>query len=211
MSETLICNPGGRDLLVMLPGAYMKAVDYLAAGFTERLAIARPTVTLALADLALGEMADGSALATVDRDLLQPARLNYRRVWLGGISLGGLLALCHAVDCPASVDGLCLIAPYPGSRLTTLAIDRAGGLADWTPDATQRADPEFRVWHWLKAPPAELPVFVGHGREDRFAAGMQRIAERFPADRRHVVEGDHDWPAWQRLWDHFIADDRFFA
>ena len=65
------------------------------------------------------------------------------------------------------------------------------------------------VYRWLKAPPAELPVFVGHGRDDRFAGGMQAIAERFPANARQCVAGDHDWPAWRDLWEHFL-DRRLF-
>ena len=89
------------------------------------------------------------------------------------------------------------------------AIGRAGGLDAWQPTAEELRDPEFRVYRWLKAPPAELPVFVGHGRDDRFAAGMQAIAERFPANARQCVAGDHDWPAWRDLWEHFL-DRRLF-
>ena len=81
-----------------------------------------------------------------------------------------------------------------------LTIQVSGGSAT----AEELADPEFRAYRWLKAPPADLPVFVGHGREDRFAPGMQAIADRFPPAARQVVAGGHDWPAWGRLWEHFL-------
>ena len=41
-------------------------------------------------------------------------------------------------------------------------------------------------------PPPAMPVFVGHGRLDRFAQGMAKVAACFPPASRHVVEGDHD-------------------
>ena len=138
-------------------------------------------------------------------EILEPARQQgYKKIWLGGISLGGLLALCHNADTPGSVDGLCLIAPYPGSRLTSNAIARAGGLAEWQVTPDQLSDPEFRMWRWLQKPPPDFPVFVGYGTEDRFASGMQQIAECFPPATRHALPGDHDWPVWQVLWERFL-------
>ena len=73
------------------------------------------------------------------------------------------------------------------------------------------ADPEFRMWRWLQSPPAGLPVCVGYGSVDRFAAGMQRIAERFPPAARHAIPGGHEWPVWQQLWEHFLDLGHFSA
>ncbi|KAB2912661.1 MAG: hypothetical protein F9K30_20535, partial [Dechloromonas sp.] len=172
-------TPGGRELIVLLPGAYMTPEDFVAAGFfaaVERHRLALDVIAVAFD---LESISAGRALPALERHILAPARgQGYRRIWLGGISLGGLLSLCHVADNPGCVDGLCLLAPYPGSRLTINAIDRAGGLETWIPEAGQLDDPEFRMWHWLREPPAGFPVFVGYGSEDRFAKGMQRIAGR---------------------------------
>jgi pimeloyl-ACP methyl ester carboxylesterase len=203
--RTLGQRSGASTLLVMLPGAYMTPEDYAAAGFFAALEKRRLDVDLLAVDLDLESISNGSALPALHAEILAPARQQgYRRVWLGGISLGGLLALCHNADSPDHIDGLCLLAPYPGSRLTTNAIARAGGLEQWQPDAGELTDPEFRMWHWLRRPPAELPVFVGYGNEDRFAAGMRQIAERFPPADCLAVPGGHDWPVWQVLWEHFL-------
>ena len=206
MSElrTLRHEVGGRHLLVLLPGAYMTPEDFVAAGFFTAAERRRLDLDMAAVHLDLELISSGSALPAVQEQILGPARQRYDSVWLGGISLGGLLTLCHNADQPGSVDGLCLLAPYPGSRLTLNAIARAGGLDAWQPTAEQLDDPEFRMWRWLKQPPAELPVFVGYGSEDRFAAGMQQIAERFPPDARQAMPGGHDWPVWQALWEHFL-------
>jgi pimeloyl-ACP methyl ester carboxylesterase len=202
---------GAPDLMVLLPGAQMQPEDYVEAGCFS--AVARRGLALDLVAVDLGRQAAcGSVpLAALQTQILGPARQRYRRVWLGGISLGGLLALAHAADTPGAVDGLCLLAPYPGSRLTTNAIERAGGVDAWQPTPAQLADPEFRVWRWLKRPPADLPVFAGYGTEDRFAGGMRQLAERFPPAARCAIPGGHDWPVWQQLWAHFLDLDHFSA
>ena len=207
--RTLDCVRGSDTLLVLLPGAYMQPEDYVAAGFFSALEKREQALDLRIVALDVETITGSNALTMLQDQILDPARAGYRRVWLGGISLGGLLALCQAADQPHTVDGLCLLAPYPGSRITANAIAQAGGLDNWEASPEQLTDPEFRAWRWLKSPPATLPAFVGYGTEDRFADGMRRIAECFPAAARRTVPGNHDWPAWQQLWEHFL--DHFAA
>jgi pimeloyl-ACP methyl ester carboxylesterase len=209
--RTVRHDSGGDALLVLLPGAYMTPEHFVDHGFFA--AVDRPALglDLALVDLGLDTISSGEAMPALLDQIIRPARADYARVWLGGISLGGLLALCLNADHPGAVDGLCLLAPYPGSRLTTGAIARAGGLDTWQPSAEQMSDPEFRAWHWLQQPPAGFPAFVGYGSDDRFAAGMRDIAERFPAAARRAVPGGHDWPVWQLLWEHFLDIGHFSA
>lgn len=210
--NVLRLGEGGRRLLILLPGAYMTAADFVQAGFFTALAERRMPFDIAAVDLDLEAISTGQALPAVDAEVIAPARRSgYEKIWLGGISLGGLLALCHNADRPGTVDGLCLLAPYPGSRLTTNAIARAGGLDRWTASAEELADPEFRMWRWLQKPPNGFPVVVGYGTEDRFAAGMRQIAERFAPEARLAIPGGHDWPVWQKLWEHFLDSGHLFA
>lgn len=203
--RTLRQATGAPNLMVLLPGAYMTPEDYEKAGFFAALSERRLPCDIAAVDLDLEAISGGTALPALQTEVLEPARRQgYEKIWLGGISLGGLLALCHNADTPGAVDGLCLLAPYPGSRLTTNAIARAGGLANWQATPEELDDPEFRMWRWLQSPPAGLPVFVGYGTEDRFAAGMKQIADCFPPTASHAVRGGHDWPVWRVLWEHFL-------
>ena len=55
----------------------------------------------------------------------------------------------------------------------------------------------------LRAPGAPR-VFLGFGREDRFADSQRLLARALPAGCRWVIEGGHDWPVWRRLWDNFL-------
>jgi len=203
--NTLRQTAGAASLIVLLPGAYMTAADFEQAGFFSAVARRRLALDIIAVDLDLESISSGTALPAVQAQIIAPARQQgYEKIWLGGISLGGLLSLCHNADHPRSIDGLCLLAPYPGSRLTINAIARSGGLQAWQATADQLADPEFRMWQWLQHPPVNFPVFVGYGTEDRFAAGMQQIAECFPPEARRAVPGSHDWPAWKVLWEEFL-------
>lgn len=209
---TLRQTVGASSLLVLLPGAYMAAADFVSAGFFRSVAKRGLALDLIAVDLDLAGISGGTALPALEAEILAPARQQgYTKIWLGGISLGGLLSLCHNADTPGGVDGLCLLAPYPGSRLTTNAIGRAGGLQHWQATAEELDDPEFRMWRWLQQPPADFPVFVGYGTEDRFASGMKQIADCFPAASSHAIPGGHDWPVWQLLWEHFLDRDFFSA
>ena len=101
---------GAPDLIVLLPGAHMRPEDYVEAGCFDAVTRRRLALDVVAVDLG-AEAASGSVpLAALQTQILGPARQRYRRVWLGGISLGGLLALAHAVDTPGAADGLCLLA-----------------------------------------------------------------------------------------------------
>jgi pimeloyl-ACP methyl ester carboxylesterase len=192
------------QLLVMLPGVAMRPEDIFEAGFARAIAQRSLPLDLLAVDIS------GLGLDAVDtwdalqKDILTPARARGARVWLGGISLGGMVAMAHLAARPGVADGLCLLAPYPGSLPSVNIVERAGGADRWQPSEEDLRDPELRVWQWLKQPPAELPVFIGHGTEDRFAARIQRVAERFAPAARHTVAGGHDWSAWLPLWERFL-------
>lgn len=205
---SVLRHPAERQasvLMVLLPGAYMTPANFIEAGFADVPAVATGRLDLAIPALDLASVTAGTALATVHRQVMEPARqAGYRQVWLGGISLGGFLALAYAADALGPLDGLCLLAPYPGSRLTQGAIARAGGLAAWQATPAQLDDPEFRVWRWLRQPPAALPIHCGYGRDDRFADGMAAIAAALPR-AAEVVPGGHEWAVWRALWERFLA------
>ncbi len=208
MSAGLTRVGSGRSAprrIVLLAGAAMQAADFIATGFFAAIEERQLALDLEVIAFDLASISAGEALPALQADVLGPARqAGCREVWLGGISLGGLLALCQCADHPDSVDGLCLLAPYPGSRLTAQAIAAAGGLRHWRPSPDQLDDPEFRVWRWLQTPPADLPVFIGYGRDDRFAPRIRELAACFPPAASHTLPGGHEWPVWNQLWDHFL-------
>ena len=202
---------GATNLMVLLPGALMTPQHMVDAGLFDAVKKRSLALDLLALDLHALGVCNRAALQTLEADVMTPAREHYRQVWLGGISRGGQLALSYLAEQTGRVDGLCLLAPYPGSRLTSNTILRAGGVDAWQPSAEQLDDPEFRVWQWLKQPSVDGPLFLGYGEQDRFAPGMRLLVDRLMMAHTLILPGGHDWPVWQALWAQFLDLDYFRA
>jgi pimeloyl-ACP methyl ester carboxylesterase len=210
---TDLASPARRapTLLVLLPGALQTPETLLEEGMAAAVRARGLAVDIALVDPGLatiGEATDGSVAARL-ASLLAPARQDYRSLWLAGVSLGGFMALAHAARYPGHVDGMFLLAPYPGNRLLTGAIEAAGGPASWaaaTVATANIADDEENAWRWLvQNGPAGYPeIHLGHADADRFAGGQRLMAQLLPPQRVDLVAGGHDWPSWRTLWNNFL-------
>jgi hypothetical protein len=195
--------------MVWLPGAYHGARDFVASGFPEAVHSRRLGVDLLFVDLELAHVGDRSVVQKLRDDVLLPGRAAGVSLWLGGISLGGLIALSYAAAYPDELDGLCLIGPYLGNRMLTGEIARAPGLAAWQPGELAETDEERRIWRYIKTrSAASRPLYLGYGKGDRFAAAHELLAATLPADSVDVIDGGHEWPTWVRLWENFL-DWRF--
>jgi pimeloyl-ACP methyl ester carboxylesterase len=207
--DFLSTGHGASTLMVMLPGALMTPQHMQDAGVFD--AVRQRGLDLDIKAVNLHALGANhfDALRILAEDIVMPARGNYQNVWLTGISRGGQLALSCLAEGAAVLDGVCLLAPYPGSRLTINAIERAGGLNTWLPSEDELKDSEFRMWRWLRQPALKMPMFFGYGAQDRFADGMQRLANQLPMAEQARVEGGHDWAAWMPLWERFLDAGHF--
>jgi len=192
--------------MVWLPGAFHTPLDFVRAGFDGAVARRGLQIDLQFVDLALDHLGDRGAIERLARDIARPAReAGSGAVWLGGISLGGSFVLDYAATDAGPWDGLCLLAPYPGNRLLIAEIARAGCLAAWQPGSLADPDEERRIWRFIQARGAgHPPLFLGYGREDRFAQGLDLMAQALPQSAVQVIEGGHDWSTWSRLWERFL-------
>jgi pimeloyl-ACP methyl ester carboxylesterase len=191
--------------MVWLPGAYHTAQDFVTAGFPEAVRARRLALDLICVDMELEHVGDRSVLERLRSDIVLPSRAAGVSVWLGGISLGGLIALDYAASHPGELDGLCLLAPYLGNRILTGEIARAPGLAAWNPGELAETDEERRIWRYIKTRGADSrPLHLGFGRDDRFSAAHDLLAATLPAGSVDVIAGGHDWPTWSKLWENFL-------
>lgn len=192
--------------MVWLPGAFHTPEDFLHAGFDTAVARRGLDIDLQFADLALDHLGDRSAIERLARDIVRPAReAGCGAVWLGGISLGGSLVLDYAATDAGPWDGLCLLAPYPGNRPLIREIVRTGRLAACQPPPLADSDEERRIWRFIQARGgARPPVYLGYGRDDRFAQGLDLMAQTLPPAAVQVIEGGHDWTTWSTLWERFL-------
>ena len=202
--ETANAGRTAPTCVVMLPAAYSAPSDFVQHGFVSAVRERSLDVDLVFAGFGLEEMIDRSLFSRLREGLILPARARGCAVWLGGISLGGYVALCCAERHPRELAGLCLFAPYLGSHLVTAEIERAHGVEGWMP-AVREDDDERRIWRFIRGlREGPLPVHLGLGREDRFAGRHRLIAAALPLHNVDTVAGGHDWPTWRRLWDRFL-------
>jgi pimeloyl-ACP methyl ester carboxylesterase len=195
--------------MVWLPGAYQTAQDFLAAGFAEAARRRQAVLDLVFVDMEFASLGDRAALRLLRADIVQPARAAGVAIWLGGISLGGLIALDYAASYPGEIDGLCLLAPYLGNRILITEIARAPGLKAWQPGELAETCEERRIWRYIKSRGTDSrPLYLGFGRQDRFSAAHELLAATLPADSVDVIDGGHEWPTWVRLWENFL-ESRF--
>lgn len=191
--------------MAWLPGAYHSAQDFEVAGFTAAVRSRRAALDLIFVDMEMTHVQDRSVLERLRSDIVTPARAAGVSIWLGGISLGGLLALDYAALYPDELDGLCLLAPYLGNRILTAEIAQAPGLAAWQPGELAQTDEERRIWGYVKnRGPHSAALHLGYGRNDRFAPAHALLAAALPAGSVDVIDGAHDWPTWSKLWENFL-------
>jgi enterochelin esterase-like enzyme len=206
----VLCAPARAGAIaplrvVMLPPAYSGPDDFVRAGFVAAVRERSLEVDLVFAAVELAEVTARTVVPRIRRQLIQPALADGCAVWLGGISLGGYLALCCAERHPGELAGLCAFAPYLGSHIVTGEIVRAGGVATWEPRELSDDDDEQRLWRFIKTlRMGPLPVHLGLGSEDRFAGRHRLMAAALAAQDVDAVSGGHDWPTWQRLWERFL-------
>lgn len=202
-----------HTLAIVLPGALQQPGDLIQAGFVEAVRKRDMSMDLALFDLQLkyvGEAADDSVLRRLHDEVVQPAKLQgYSAIWLVGISIGGFISLAYVGSRPGNVTGLCLLAPYPGSRILTNEIRSAGGLDQWIA-GRGIDDAERHAWQWMQDRKAAdcsavVPeIHFGYALQDRFVLGQQLMADGLKGAYVDTVTGSHDWPAWKQLWENFL-------
>jgi pimeloyl-ACP methyl ester carboxylesterase len=203
-TEASPASPAGRasTLLVLMPGRGDKASAFAEHGFITDLRASGLSFDVVAVDAHIGYYMKETIVERMWTDVLQPARAQYKQIWIVGASMGGLGALIVASRLPGAVDRLFLLSPYLGPNSLMRDIEAAGGPARWTP--TDPNDPYQRVWRWLKGygePGAPMPpMMLGFARQEGMAPNHRLLAQLLPADRVFEVDGAHGWVAWRQLW-----------
>lgn len=197
------------SLVVLLPGRFDEAEDFARRRFPEIAREAGGSFDIVAVDAHLGYYREQTIAERLEEDVIAPARARgYARIWLAGISMGGLGALIVSELHPGSVDGVFLIAPYLGPDEGAEAVAAAGGLARWEPPSGPRDALDFpdRIWASAKDLVASpRPVVLAFGRDDKLAATHRVLAAALPEERVLELPGGHDWTPWQEAWRRFVA------
>lgn len=199
---------GERLIMVMLPGAHQRGEEFVSRGMVAAAQARERRLEVWIAAPGLGAYLD-AAVVPLLHDALAPARQAGARLWLAGLSLGGLGALEYARAHPAAVAGVLLVAPFLATRGAVAEISRAGGLAAWRPGSGGVSGAERSLLEWLGSARLDAPdvpaIHAGYGTMDRYAPTGRLLAQRLPPGRVVTARGDHDWPTWQILWRRMLA------
>ena len=205
-------------LFVLLPGMGDHAEAFAQRGFVETLRKSGRSIDIRAADATFGYYMKGTMLERLSADVIAPARARgYQEIWLAGPSMGGFGSLFYSHAHPADVTGVLAIAPFLGDRGLIEEITRAGGLEKWQAPArveVMNADNYQReMWRWLQAAtqgkePGPL-IFAGYGTGDKLRAADSLLTAELPPARVFLTDGKHEWPAWQRVLQGFLASPDF--
>jgi pimeloyl-ACP methyl ester carboxylesterase len=209
-------HDGERILLVMLPAAKALPEDLLEQGFVAAVRDRGLPLDVAVVDAHADYYLEGEVGERLAIDVIMPMRAKgYRRIWLMGISLGGMGCIAYARKHAAQIEGAILLAPFLGARGLVAHILRAGGLARWQPEALEPDDEEQALLLWLKhyrADDAHLPaIYLGFGSGDRYARTSVMLAQQLPPERVVSLPGEHDWQTWLGLWRALLAKNPFLV
>ena len=204
--RTLEHSTSGRPAvaLALLSGSYGTPEDFVREGFVAAVEARGIAAWIAMAEVRAAWFSDGSIVERIRESVVERAReVGAGRVWLAGLSLGGLAALAYAARHAADLERIVLLSPYPGTREALGEIDAAGGLDAWQPGPDP--DAEREAWAWLRDRGPDAPtVDCYFASGDRFVEGQRRIAARLPAHAVHESDGGHAWEDWRRMWTDFL-------
>jgi pimeloyl-ACP methyl ester carboxylesterase len=196
-------------LLALLSGSYSEPEDFVREGFPQAVREHGIDADLAMAEMRAAWFADGSIVERIREAIVEPARSRgNKRIWMAGISLGALAALCYAARHEADLEGIALITPYPATRDVLREMEAAGGPARWHPIVPPEGDLEREAWRWLIERRDGTPVRCYIATGDRFVEGQRQMAQALDPACVRELPGGHDWPAWRSLWNEFLADEK---
>ncbi|MDE1896168.1 MAG: alpha/beta hydrolase [Rhodospirillales bacterium] len=198
-----------RVLLVMLPGVGIKAEDFATQGLVAVAHTARQAVDVIAVKPDQALYLDGAVAQVLEQAVLAPARADgYKRIWLLGISLGGMGALSCAAEYGDDIEGLILLAPFLGTQGTVAELREAGGFKGWQAQTSAATLPEQQVISWLQNRQASASgplIWLGYATNDRFAAGHRLLAAAILPGQTVEVNGGHDWAAWRMAFQALMA------
>lgn len=144
-------------------------------------------------------------------DVIEPAKAKgYTRIWLVGLSLGGVGSVFYTHFYPHDLAGVVLLSPFLGYDDIVDEVTSYGGARRWTPQ--EPADMEHwrtLLWAWLKEYDQRrdelAPLYLAYGRRDPYMRGQSLLAQLLPDDRLFITEGQHSFPTFKRLWGMVLA------
>jgi len=201
-----------QSLIVFLRGIGGSHHSFEEEGLVDDVRACGLPFDMAAPNAHFGYYGDRNLVARLKEDVIEPARARgCRKIWLIGVSMGGLGALLYMMERPQDISGVFLISPFLGRPFILEEIEAAGGVRKWDPGPyIAEEDWQRMLWHWMKTSIADHPdkiVYLGYGSGDPYKNGSQLLAALLPQDRVYTIRGGHDYQTFKALWKIFLAND----
>jgi pimeloyl-ACP methyl ester carboxylesterase len=209
-------NPTG-DLVIFLPGLGDDMEAFERAGFIDLLRRSSRPMDAVVADAHLGYYLDGSLLERVYEDVVLPyENAGYSRLFVVGVSLGGLGAIQLRQTLGDRIDGIVLFGPFLGEDDLIREIEDGGGVQDWRRRLVYTPERERQVWIWIdeliEPGSNRIPsAILAFGSGDKFERAGRLLARWLPDDDVFTNDGGHDWATWSLLWADVLESGRWKA
>jgi len=198
-----------KTLLVFLRGRGGSHKNFEAYGFIKITRAAGIDAKIVAPNTHMGYFMSRKFVERLKTDVIDPSRAEgYEKVWLVGVSLGGLGSIIYSKNHPEDVDGAFLIAPFVGNDPILDEIIAAGGPIEWSPGEFDPTDDWQReIWRWLRSHSEDQdtpPLYMGYGDQDRLIKGHELLSDVLGKDRVIIVEGDHNFVTFAKIWESFL-------
>lgn len=203
-TEFFAAKQTATRLVVMLPGRGDNLPSLKRKGLASIIQKAWPDADVILTGLTMPFYRQGRAPTRLHDEVIAPTlKVGPRKIWLMGISLGGMGALLYEHDYPGQVDGMLLMSPYLGDDAVQNLIRRAGGLQNWNPGPSRPLGPDtfqHELWRTLKnisEDPERSQVFwLAYGADEPFRTSIELMSPMLPAENVVMLPGQHNWSLW---------------
>jgi pimeloyl-ACP methyl ester carboxylesterase len=176
-------------------------------GFVEAVQSRQLPYDMVAPNAHMGYYQERTLVQRLRTDVILPAKANgYQKIWIVGVSMGGLGALLYLKEHPEDVAGVVALGPYLGNDEILDEIQAAGGVRRWHPG---RYDPNKQwqrmLWDWLKhypnAAPNCPPIIMGLATKDIYLKGHRLMADTLPNDQVFQTVGKHRFKSFKVIWD----------
>lgn len=204
--EFTVYHPGsGKEMLLILPGLGDSPKDFNKHGFINVLRKCNPDLGIISANAHLGYYVTDSITERLYQDIIYKAQQKgIQKIWIAGISLGGLGSLLMLMKYNEIFSGGIVLAPFLGEKSAIKSLLKTTDIKQWEPDSNN----EFQKF-WQQLIQAQnsgaLPeITLGTGTSDRYIAIQRKFSDLIGHDNSVFVSGPHNWETWKTLWQKIV-------
>lgn len=198
-------NRQGTDLMILLPGMGDYPESYVSHGFIAALQKQRLGFDVIAVNTHFKYYQSRTLLERVKKDVIEPAQAKgYKRIHIGGISMGGYGALLLDREFPNTFTTVTLFAPYLGEE------DFYTDFKKIDPKNYATLD-EGNLWPWLTSlhESQRNRIYLSFGEQDRLASIDGKLAELIPVENTLTDPGNHKWTTWMPLWEKLLLNPEY--